>query len=57
MYCAVDVLLKIEKFDRRNMNEKKSDRNSISFFYIDIDYGTKWKFVYYVKISFWYNIL
>lgn len=57
MYCAVDVLLKIEKFDRRNMNEKKSDRNSISFFYIDIDYGIKWKFVYYVKISFRYNIL
>lgn len=39
------------------MNEKKSDRNSISFFYIDIDYGIKWKFVYYVKISFRYNIL
>lgn len=57
MYCAVDVLLKIEKFDRRNMNEKKSDRNSISFFYIDIDYGIKWKFVYYVKISFRCNIL
>lgn len=34
------------------MNEKKSDRNSISFFYIDIDYGIKWKFVYYVKIVF-----
>lgn len=39
------------------MNEKKSDRNSISFFYIDIDYDIKWKFVYYVKISFRYNIL